>query len=128
MESTKTKLEKACLGLMMMSESDYPFEYFSLAEDDHNENNIFIHSNRLNGPVEIISLEYLLRNMMRVYSDSSDEEEESAEKFQNLMNALNTELRSVKVYRIGITKVDVYIAGISREGVVEGLKTKLIET
>lgn len=113
---------------MMMSESDYPFEYFSLAEDDHNENNIFIYSNRLNGPVEIISLEYLFRNMMKVYSDSSDEEEESAERFQNLMNVLNTELRSVKVYRIGIMKVEVYIAGISREGVVEGLKTRLIET
>ncbi|MFD2160879.1 nuclease A inhibitor family protein [Paradesertivirga mongoliensis] len=128
MESTKTKLEKACLGVMMMSETDYPFEYFSLAEDDHNENNIFIYSNRLNGPVEIISLEYLFRNMMKVYSDSSDEEEESAERFQNLMNVLNAELRSVKVYRIGIMKVEVYIAGISLEGVVEGLKTRLIET
>lgn len=128
MESTQAKLELASRGLMMMSESDYPFEYFSLAESEHNENSIFKASGKQHGPVETISLEYLFRNMMKVYPDSSEEEEESAERFQNLMNALITELKAVKVYRIGIMKVDVYIAGVSKQGIVEGLRTKLIET
>ncbi len=128
METTQAKLHQSSRGLMMMSESDYPFEYFSLAESEHNVNNIFMLSGKLHGPVEIITLEYLFRNMMKVYPDSSEEEEEEAERFQNLMNIINSELNFIKVYLIGIMKVDVYIAGVSREGFVEGLRTKLIET
>ena len=116
-------------GLLMMSESDYPLEYFSTLETVLDEELILRLSGKpANTSIEIIELEYLFRNMIKVYPESNDIEKRSAERFKELISILRSELAQLKVYRIGYIQVDIFIAGITKEGVVAGLKTKLIET
>ncbi|MBC7915218.1 MAG: hypothetical protein H7Y07_13955 [Pyrinomonadaceae bacterium] len=128
MQDTQTKLELASRGLLMTSKSDYPFDYFSVAEESLDADLIKKISGKTNNLIQSISLEYLFSNMMRVYPEASEQEKESAERYKNLLNILKVELNSLQVYLIGSVEVDVYIAGLSGEGIVEGLKTKLIET
>jgi hypothetical protein len=128
MQTTQDNLKLASSGLLMMSESDYPFTYFSAMEENLDEDVIKQISGKPQSAIETIGVDYLFRNMIKVYPEASEQEKESVEKYKNLISILKNELSSLMVYRIGEIEVDVYIAGISNEGIIEGLKTKLIET
>ena len=129
MNDTQNKLQKASEGLLMMSESDYPFEYFSTPEQSLDKELIVKLSEKPeHTPVEIIEIEYLFRNMINTYPESGEAERNTAALFKNLITVLKAELSQLKVYRIGGVQVDVFIAGINQEGTVSGLKTRLIET
>ena len=57
------------------------------------------------------------------------DEEETAlvQRFQELVKAIKSHLKDVKVFRIGETHIDVYIVG-QTEGGYAGLKTRVVET
>lgn len=127
MENTKTKLESAANGLLMMSESDYPFDYFTTTVKAVDEELILKLAGKPAGTViEKITIDYLLRNMSDPQSGSVSPE--IAQRFAGLSAALKSELSGLEVYRVGEVQVDVFILGATSEGLIAGMRTKLIET
>lgn len=125
--NTQNKLEQAASGLLMMSESDYPFEYISIDADQINEAAVLKLAQQPAGtPVAQTTVEHLLRNMVNPASGSVSAA--TARQFQTLLNTLKQELSNLTVYRVGDVQVDVFITGLTADGKVAGMRTKLIET
>lgn len=110
------KLRKATAGLLVMSESDYPFEII-----------------RWDGQTTAITPEYLCR-LSGVAADSLIQETgvdnffNMSGSFQNLATLLKNSLSDLKVYKVGTISIPVYIVGRSPEGNWLGLSTRLIQT
>ena len=108
------QLKKAAAGLLLMSESDYPFE--------------IIH---WDGSTEI-NPRFLRR--LTNESDDSRVEETSVElflasgQFENLELLLRANLSDLKVYKVGKINIPVYIVGKSPEGNWLGLSTRVVQT
>lgn len=127
MKSTQIKLESAANGLLMMSESDYPFTWFETPEDQLDEKLILQLAGKPEGSViEKTNLDHLLRNMTNTSSGAVNQE--TAKKFSSLSSGIKEELTDVVVYRVGEIQIEVLIAGITKEGKVAGMRTQLIET
>jgi hypothetical protein len=125
--SIKSNLENAVNGLQMMSESDYPFEYFSTDDTTINPAIALKITGQPEGTVvETTTLDYLLRNMTDPASGSVSPS--TAKQFQQMATVLKGTLQELTVFRIGQTQVDVLIIGLTPEGTAAGYRTKLIET
>ncbi len=130
-EQIKTELQKASNGLLMMSETDEPFEFFydeELAGEELNETTVL----RMAGmpaqyPIEVVELEHFLRNQTRALEENP-EAEARAKKFQELQAKLKELLHDVKVYRVGETRITAYILGTTDAGEIAGLTTVVVET
>lgn len=108
------QLKKVSAGLLVMSESDYPFEII-----------------RWDGSTEI-NPEFL-----RSLTNESAEcrvEETSLERFlasgqfEHLERFLRKHLTDTTVYKVGSINIPVYIVGKSPEGNWLGLSTRIIQT
>ena len=109
------ELKNASTGLLVMSESDYPFE--------------LIHWSGGNA----ITPEYLCRVSERP-EDTPIEETDTKrflgdnERFRKLQAVIESNLSDVKVYKVGTINIPVYIVGSSPEGNWLGVSTRLIQT
>lgn len=127
MKSTQIKLEGAASGLLMMSESDYPFTWFDTGEHELSEALLLKLADQPAGtPVEKTDIDHLLRNMTNLSSGAVNEE--TAKKFIHLQQLLKAELTDLTVYRVGEVQIEVLITGLTQEGKIAGMRTKLIET
>jgi len=125
--SIQNKLENAASGLLMMSESDYPFEYLNTNERQLNDALVLKLAQKPEGtPVEQTTIEHLLRNLIDPTSGSVNLA--TAQRFQQLMATLKQELSNLTVYRVGDVQVEVFILGLTTDGTVGGMRTMLIET
>lgn len=124
---TQSRLEMAAEGLLMMSESDYPFVYVRTNESIVSEELVSALAGVPAGTIiRTTTLDALLRNLTSTASGSVDEN--TAAQFRRLAETLKTELSSLSVYKVGEIQIDVFILGLSGQGMIEGLQTKLIET
>ncbi|MFN6455597.1 MAG: nuclease A inhibitor family protein [Nostoc sp. EfeVER01] len=124
------QLRTAADGLLMMSESEYPFEVFLwagiglltpekvLQQTNHNQDT----------PVKVASLDDFFRVAVTEEDWHGEEEQETVKKFQNLVQTLKTNLSNLQVYRLGTVEVDAYIVGQTPTGDSAGLSTKVVET
>lgn len=127
MGNTQLKLENAAKGLLMMSESDYPFTYFTTEASAIDDQLLLSLAEQPAGaPIEKTDIDKLLRNMTSTASGSVNQR--TAEQFTNLSNQLKEELTELAVYRIGEISIEVLIIGFTKEGTIAGMRTKLIET
>jgi hypothetical protein len=125
--STQSNLEQAASGLLMMSESDYPFEYFATDDIQINEELLLKLAGKPQGTlVEKTTVEQLFRNMADPNSPSV--KPETSARFREFMESLKNELTDITVYRVGEVQVHVFIIGINIQGTVSGMRTLLIET
>jgi len=123
----QNKLENAASGLLMMSESDYPFEYINTTDRQlSNELALQLTGMPQGTPVGQTTIEHLLRNMTSTASGSVNAA--TAQRFQTLMTTLQQELTGLTVYRVGDVQVHVLILGLTADGTVAGMRTLLIET
>jgi hypothetical protein len=122
------QLTAAAAGLLMPSESEYPFEVvvWEFADWPEVEAAIVAQAPQPE-PLEIVSLEHLFRNVAYAKEWHDDWQQAQVPKFQALMAALHTALTELRVYRVGTVEVEVYILGKFAEGTA-GLRTKLVET
>ena len=127
----ETELKQAINGLLMMSESDEPFEFFY--DEQHTGNELNEETVRkLAGmpaqyPLEVVELDYFFRNMTAA-AEPGEEAEARAARFRKLQNILQELLQDVKAYRIGETRITVYILGRTTQNEIAGLKTVVVET
>jgi hypothetical protein len=115
------------------SESDRPFEFFSLRYPGKRTTPSAAEFARLVGaspdlPVEVRSLD----DFFARHTTTSDPYDSAAQKirpsYEDLVRVISRRLRDVKVYRVGTIEVACYIAGLDASGNVAGLKTIAIET
>lgn len=125
--SLQSNLENAASGLQMMSESEYPFDYFSTEDTVIDEALALKITQQPQGtPVTTTTLDDLLKNMTDPNRGSVNPQQ--AEQYKQMAAALKDSLQNLTVYRVGEVQVDVLIIGLTAEGTVAGMRTKLIET
>ncbi|WP_342648611.1 nuclease A inhibitor family protein [Mucilaginibacter sp. CSA2-8R] len=125
--STQSNLEQAANGLLMMSESDYPFEYFATDDTTINESLLLKLADKPQGTlIEKTTVEHLFRNMADPNSPSV--KAETSARFREFIESLKNELTEIAVYRVGEIQIQVFIIGINIHGTVSGMRTLLIET
>jgi len=128
MEQIEAELKSAINGLLMMSETDEPFEFYYDEQHDAAELNGET-VRKLAGmpaqyPMEVVDVDHFFRNMTR--PDTVGEQQ--ARRFQHLQDKLKELLEDVQVYLIGENRITVLILGKSPDGKIAGLKTVVVET
>jgi len=126
------KLKQASDGLLMMSESEYPFEVFlwsnQAQEPLTNQKLLELTGHPPETSVETVDLDYLFRNCAVEKEWHDDIQKQDVQKFQSLVTKLKDNLTDIKVYRLGTIDIDVYIVGKTPSGDLAGIFTKVIET
>jgi len=121
-------LTQASQGLLMPSESEYPFEIFTWKNVELTPEKILELTNYPPATsIEQVELDYFFRNVAKEKDWHDDIQKENVAKFQNLVQVIKDNLAELRVYRIGTIEVNVYIVGKTNDGVA-GLATKVIET
>lgn len=123
------KLKEASTGLLMMSESDYPFEVVQWegAAPATQEKILQLRGSQ-NLPIEVVELDYLFRNCAFEQEWHNELQKQDVKKFQTLIQTLKDNLSDIKVYRVGQINIDAYIIGQTKDGDLAGVVTKLVET
>ena len=108
------ELRRMSAGLLMMSESDYPFEVF-----------------KWDGQIEVNP------RFLRTLTTETDETEIAEMPveqllamgtYERLAKSLRDNLTDLKVYKVGTRSIPVYIIGKSPEGNWLGLSTRIVQT
>jgi len=125
------KLQKASDGLLLISESDYPFEVFlweagSLVITP--ETILQKTGHPVDTPVEVVDIDSFFAVATTEQEWHNPEERETSKRFQALVETLRCNLNEIKVYRLGERSIDVYIVGKTSTGDLAGLSTKVVET
>jgi hypothetical protein len=126
------QLQKASDGLLLMSESDYPFEVFLWEASDSlvitPETILKKTGHPIDTPVEVVDIDSFFSVATTEQEWHNLEEREMVKKFQTLVETLKHNLSEIKVYRLGERSIDVYIVGKTPIGDYAGLSTKVVET
>ncbi|MEH2272275.1 MAG: nuclease A inhibitor family protein [Nostoc sp.] len=125
------KLKQSSADLLMMSESDYPFEVFLWTAQANNlttQKLLQLTDHPQDSSVEEVALDYLFRNCASEQEWHDEQQKQNVKKFQTLVQTLKDNLNEIKVYRIGTIDIDVYIIGKTSSGDIAGLSTKVVET
>jgi len=121
-------LAQTSQGLLMPSESEYPFEIFTWKNVELTPEKILELTNYPPATlIEEVELDYFFRNVATEKDWHDKIQKENVAKFQNLVQVIKDNLAEFRVYRIGTIDVNVYIVGKTNDGVA-GLATKVIET
>ncbi len=124
------ELAEATKGLLMMSESDYPFE--TIRWDAKVEvrpeflRSLSKESEAL--PVSEQTLDEFFRAAASEPEWKGAAELQTARRYQALVGLLKENLSDVKVYRVGAINIAVYVVGRSASRNWLGISTRIIET
>lgn len=124
------QLRTSANGLLMMSESEYPFEVFlweGIAPATP-EKVIQQTNHPQNTPVEIVGVDDFFQVAMTEEDWHEEEEKATVKRFQTLVQELKKNLANLQVYRLGNKEVDAYIVGQTPTGNLAGISTKVVET
>lgn len=146
-QSLREALEEAADGLLHLSESDYPYRFFTLPAEGIKDLTPEGFLNRLGISQQLLrefgvpsdriveerslddffpSEEALLE---RSGADASDPKAASErEKMRRLKEVLRKRLRGLTVFRVGRVEIRCYIVGLDEQGNLAGLVTTAIET
>ncbi|WP_375466925.1 nuclease A inhibitor family protein [uncultured Nostoc sp.] len=124
------QLRTATNGLLMMSESEYPFEVFLwegialgtpqkvVQQTNHPQDT----------PIKIVGIDDFFQVATTEEDWHEEEEKATVKRFQALVQTLKENLSNLQVYRLGEIEIDVYIIGQIPSGDSIGLSTKVVET
>lgn len=128
----RDELERASSGLVYSSESDRPFEFFSLPYPGKSASPSSSDFARLvkalpESPIEIRSIENFFARHTTMSDPYDGEAQRIRPRYEELVRLLSQRLRDVKAYRIGKSEVSWYVAGLDAHGNLAGLKTTAVE-
>ena len=140
-------LEKAAKGLRYTSESDYPYQFFTLPAEGDDDltpqgflNRIGLSQeliDELNLPLERLVEERAFDDFFPSADDlagyhgtdtSDPEVVAESKRYRKLEAVLRKRLRGVKVLRVGQVEIRCYVAGLDARGYIAGLVTTAVET
>lgn len=122
------ELKQATNGLLMMSETDYPFEIVSWKNLKVTTNYLREVSDQPEAAVEIESINDFFRAAATQREGMSVESGDLAKRYQHLIKVLEDNLSDVQVYRVGAVNIIIYAIGRSASGNWLGLSTRVVET
>lgn len=126
------KIKQASDGLLMMSESEYPFEVFlwsNQAQEPMTAQKLLqLTGHSPETSVEEVELDYIFRNCAVEKEWHNEIQKQNVQKYQSLIKTLKDSLTDIQVYRIGTISIDVYIVGKTSSGDLAGISTKVVET
>jgi hypothetical protein len=128
MDTQLEMIKQAAEGLLYQSEGDYPLEVITTADRQayvQEQLKVGVKGER---KMEVTSLEHFFRNQVKAPYGALREQEQTAQRFRQLLQVLKEELTDIAVYRMGAVEVDVFILGRLKDDSYGGLKTKVIET
>ena len=126
-----TILTNASSGLLMPSESDYPFTAFTWTNAAKQRLTtarlLKLTAHAPDTTVEVVDLRTFFRNVAYPQPWHDRQQAMTVKKFQRLVKVLQQHLTDIRVYRVGTIHVDAYVVGRSGNNLA-GLSTTLIET
>ena len=128
-EKLLEELREATRGLTYMSESDYPFEVFTWgAAEPTDEFLRGLTGEPADAQVETRTPE----DFFRVSASEADWKNVamlgSARSIQRVLFLLEQNLSDLRVYRVGVINIPVYVVGRSASGNWLGVSTRVVET
>ncbi len=128
---TLKALADASAGLTYQSESDEPFEPFTWGKAEGELDAAVVRKRLKKGaktPVEEITPDEFFEPLTTGEDWHGDEEKAIVEQFKKLRGVVKKTLAGAKVFKVGKTKVAIYIVGKTDEGDRAGLSTTAVET
>ena len=123
------RLKQATVDLLWSSESDYPFEIVTWARGvEMSPPVLFSNLDYPNLAIESINLTDFFAPVLMIEDWYEAEELAQIDRYTVLLDAIESNLTDVKVFRIGEIEIDIYIIGKTPDGDLVGLKTQSIET
>ena len=124
------RLKKASEGLYYVSETDAEIIPFvgQKAESVSKEEILRQTNNSFDIPVEERSFADIFERLTKIQDWHGEEEIAAAKKFAALKNLLESNLKDLKVYKIGKIELDIYFVGLNAEKILMGIKTRAVET
>ncbi len=126
----KKQIKKASEGLYYISETDAEIlPFFGKQSQTVTKEEIIRQTERAaDTPVEERNFGEFFARLTEIQDWFGDEEKATARKFAELKNLLESNLRDLKVFKIGKIQLDVYVVGLDAENNMLGIKTKAVET
>ena len=125
------ELERATRGLLMMSESDYPFQTVFLRAETEQELREQLReraSAPVDAPLETASVDTFFRAACAEPDWKVEAEIALARRYQQLVRLLKENLAELRVDRIGRVNIAVFIIGRSPTGNWLGIQTRVVKT
>jgi hypothetical protein len=131
-EDTRRALADAAAGLVYSSESDYPFEPFAAAKPNEWPMPPRAFARSVGEADAVPATERSLGDFLARHIETSDPYDTRAQairpRYEALKGELETRLRDVRVYRVGIVRIRCYVVGLDDAGTLSGLRTTAVET
>ncbi len=124
-------LTAASQGLLYPSESDEPFTTFTWKEaggELTKEQLLKLARKPAGSPVQEVALQDFFKDLTTEQDWHGDEERAAVKKYRDLLAVIRQKLPDAKVFKVGKTKVSVFIVGKTADGDWAGLKTTAVET
>jgi hypothetical protein len=122
------KISKLTNGLVYISETDSIVEAFSDGPVNGDDMTSALTALDTQTPVEEIAFEDFFSRLSQQQDWYSKNEKEKAERFARLQRSIEEDLRSIKVLKFGRVQKTIYVAGISPNNNLLGIKMYSVET
>lgn len=124
------KIENQVKGLCFVSETDAEILPFDGIRAESVTKDALLAQIKFseNPAVEEINFEDFFSRLTKIEEWFSDEENQNARKFADLKNLLQSELKDLKVFKVGTIEIDIYVVGLDSQNLLKGIKTKAVET
>ena len=124
------EIERACEGLIYISETDAPVLAFAGQPADAVTANVILQQTGLaaDAPVEERNFAEFFDRLTAIRDWYGEAEKARAQKFLELQKLLEENLSELKVIRIGRIQLDIFAVGIDKDGCLMGVSTKAVET
>jgi hypothetical protein len=121
--------KQATTDLLWSSESDYPFEIVTWERGiELTPTALFSELEQPNISIETITLTALFNPVLTVEDWYEADELAQVSRYIDLLQAIDSHLSDVQVFRVGEVEIAIYIVGKTPDGDVVGLKTYVVET
>jgi hypothetical protein len=122
-------LKQATTDLLWPSESDYPFELVTWDRNvEMTPTALFSKLEEPNAAIESMTLTEFFAPVLSVEDWYEEEELAQVDRYQHLLQAIESNLADVRVFRIGEIEIAIYIVGKTSDSDIIGLKTHAVET
>lgn len=124
------RLEKACEGIIYLSETDAAVEPFFGGTVEELNHKTFLKAvgKEEQAQAEEADAGQFFDRVTKTHDWHTTSQKKNAEKFMVLRKLLESNLSGLRVFRIGRIKIDIYIVGIDEDGNLAGVKTHAVET
>ena len=123
------RLTQATVDLLWSSESDYPVEIVTWSQGTQLTPEALVgDSDDANLEIESMTLTDLFAPILAIEDWYEAAELAQVDRYTNLLQAIDTNLADVQVFRVGEVEMAIYIVGKTAAGDLVGLKTHVVET